>query len=145
MNTEMQHRQRKILVIVQIAIAAIGLFLTIVDLVGGNYETFGEAVGSFVILPLALAGLARFGVRAYQVASIKLGAKIYDEDGNCLTVARRGLGVAVGIACPLVLIGVCTMFTPVLTKVLAVLLIVVAVFLFVTDVRFLKLAKKSAE
>ena len=142
MNAEMRYRQRKFLVTIQIVMAVIGLLLGIGDLF--NAPTFGDIVANFLILPIALAGLVRFGVRAYQIASIKFGRKVYDEAGNSLTVARRGLGVVVGFACPFVLAGVFSSFMyqlPVLAVILALMLLAVAVFLFVLDVHFVKAEK----
>lgn len=144
MNAELKIKQRKILVIVQIAMVVIGILLGINDLAHGYIETFADFGGEFVVLPIALAGLVRFGIRAYQIASIKFGRKIYDEEGNSLTVTRRGLGVVVGIACPFVLAGLFGMLAGIsmlLQDILATVLLLVVIFLFVMDIRFLKSAK----
>lgn len=143
MGAEMQYRQRQLLVKIQIVMAAIGWLLAINDLLHGS-QTFGDILADFLVLPVALAGLVRFGVRAYQIASIKFGKKIYDESGNSLTVARRGLGIIVGFCCPFILAGVCSAFmykAPILMIIVALVLLAVAVFLFVSDIRFLNAAE----
>lgn len=139
MNAEMQYRQRKFLVKLQIVMAAIGIFMAITKLF--QSPTFGDILANFLALPVMLVGLARLAVRAYQISSIKFGRKIYDENGNCLTVPRSGLGVAVGFGCPFLLAGVCSSFmykAPIVMIIVALVLLAVAVFLFVRDVKYCK-------
>ncbi|MGN1004826.1 MAG: hypothetical protein ACI4O5_08305 [Oscillospiraceae bacterium] len=143
MNLETQYKQRKILTVVQIIALVIGLVLAVIDL---PYPSLGELLGGFLILPIALAGLLRLGVRTYQIVSIKLGRKVYDEAGNCLTVSRPGLGVVMGIASPFILAGVLGIFegvSMILVNVILVALLLVEVLLFILDVKYLKTAKQD--
>ena len=143
MNLEMPYKQRKILAVVQVIAVVIGLVLAVIDL---PYPSVGELLGGFLILPVALAGLLRLGVRAYQIVSVKLGRKVYDEAGNCLTVSRPGLGIVIGIVCPVVLVGVVAMLKDVsmiLLYIICVALLLVEVLLFILDVKYLKAGKQS--
>lgn len=140
------YKQRRFLLIVQVVVLVLGLVLAISDF---KYAaSVGEGIVELVALPLIIMGLTRLGVRVYQIMSMRLGKKYYNESGVVLVKPRPILGALVGIACAMaVLFAVHSLARApkLLSYSIIVVLLAAAIYLFVRDVRSVVKGPAAAE
>lgn len=139
------YKQKRNLIIAQVIGVVLGLVLGIT----GEYDSFWEKVGSIFISPLSLAALFRFCVRTFQVIKIKLGTKVYDNNGGYMVIERPLRGAIAAVMIPFLLLGIISALPEMnefLLSAICLLIIAIGAFFCYKDIRFfVNLKRKSNE